>query len=107
MLLKNPLKTFGISAELVTRNARPGKCLLTLSSHSHVTSKVRKTSHIEYRKGGSIPCCFRGLGYTDQRRLHFRVPVHRATEVRLSDAVLSEIRVCERDDEVVVCAPSA
>ena len=30
MVLKNPLSTFGISAELVTRNARPGKCLLTL-----------------------------------------------------------------------------
>jgi len=48
------------------------------------------------------PRCLRVLADTYQRRLDFRMPVHRAPEVFRRDVVLPKVRVCERDDKVVV-----
>ena len=57
------------------------------------------------RMGWSLPRRLRVLADAYQRRLDFRMTVHRAPEVLLRDAVLPEIRVRQRDDVVVVCAP--
>jgi hypothetical protein len=98
MVLKNPLSTFGISAELVTRKARPGKCLLTLSAN-----ECQHWLHGTGAKGPS-PRRLRVLAYAYQGRLDFRMAVHRACEDVLRDAILREIRIRQRDDVVVVCA---
>lgn len=49
-----------------------------------------------------LPRCLRVLADTYQRRLDFWMPIHRAPEVFRRDVVLPKVRVCERDDKVVV-----
>jgi len=51
MAVKNPLKTFGISAVFVTRNARPEKCILTL-----IFGNIQQASEREREKGRNVIC---------------------------------------------------
>jgi hypothetical protein len=107
MAVKNPLKTFGISAVFVTRNARPGKCILTLIfGDIQEASKKRQEWYLSaasYEEEDALPGCLGVLADADQRRLDLRVSVHRAPEVLCRDVVLPKIRVGQCDDKVVIC----
>ena len=53
---------------------------------------------------GSSPRRLRVLADAYQRRLDFRMAIHRAREDVLRDVILCEIGVRQRDDIMVVCA---
>jgi len=75
MVVRSPLSTFGISAVFVTRNARPGKCLLT--HDASVSSQM-------------------------QIHLDFGVPIRRTSEIFCRNVVLPKIGIGECDDKVVI-----